>query len=53
MKLGLLTVMFGDVPLKDVLEKIRPLGLQCVELGTGNYPGDGHAPPGFYQVRRP
>lgn len=44
MKLGLLTVMFGNKPLKDVLKTIRPLGLQCVELGTGNFPGDKHAP---------
>ena len=44
MKLGLLTVMFSDKPLKKVLEMIRPLGLQTVELGTGNYPGGAHAP---------
>lgn len=44
MKLGLLTCMFGDKPLKDVLELIRPLGLDTVELGAGNYPGDAHAP---------
>ncbi len=44
MKLGLLTCMFGDKPLKDVMDIIRPLGLDCVELGTGNYPGGAHAP---------
>ncbi|MBI1318080.1 MAG: TIM barrel protein [Candidatus Hydrogenedens sp.] len=44
MKLGLLTVMFGNTPLKDVFDMIRPLGLDCVELGTGNYPGGAHAP---------
>ncbi len=44
MKLGLLTAMFSAKPLKDVLELIRPLGLDCVELGTGNYPGGPHAP---------
>lgn len=44
MKLGLLTVMFGDSPLKDVLDKIKHLKLDTVELGTGNYPGDAHAP---------
>ncbi len=42
MKLGLLTVMFSDKPLKDVLELIRPLNLDCVELGAGNYPGNAH-----------
>jgi sugar phosphate isomerase/epimerase len=44
MKLGLLTVMFSDKPLKDVLDIARPLDLQAVELGTGNFPGDSHAP---------
>ena len=44
MKLGLLTCMFGDKPLKEVLELIRPLGLDTIELGAGNYPGDAHAP---------
>jgi len=42
MKLGFLTVMFSDLPLKKVLDVIRPLKLQTVELGTGNYPGDAH-----------
>ena len=45
MKLGLLTVMFSDKPLRDVLEMIRPLELDCVELGTGNYPGNAHCNP--------
>lgn len=44
MKLGLLTCMFGDKPLKEVLDIIRPLKLDTVELGTGNYPGESHAP---------
>jgi len=44
MKLGLLTAMFGNTPLKEVCDMIRPLGLDCVELGTGNYPGSSHAP---------
>lgn len=44
MKLGFLSVMYSDRPLKDVLEMIRPLGLGAIELGTGNYPGDAHAP---------
>lgn len=44
MKLGLLTVMFSDKPLSKVLEMIRPLELQTVELGAGNYPGTAHCP---------
>jgi len=42
MRLGLLTAMFGGKPLKEVLDIIRPLGLQAVELGAGNYPGNAH-----------
>ena len=44
MKLGFLTAMYGNMPLKKVLELTRPLCLEAVELGTGNYPGDPHAP---------
>ncbi len=44
MKLGLLSVMFGDTPLKEVLEMIRPLELDTIELGTGNFPGGAHCP---------
>lgn len=42
MKLGFLSVLFSDKSLKDVLDIIRPLGLQAIELGCGNYPGDAH-----------
>lgn len=45
MKIGCLTAMFGATPLKEVLEKLAPLGLQTVELGTGNYPGCPHCNP--------
>lgn len=44
MKLGFLTAMFGDKSFKEVLDIIRPLKLEAIELGTGNYPGDPHAP---------
>jgi sugar phosphate isomerase/epimerase len=44
MKLGFLSVLFSDKPLKEVLDIVRPLGLSAIELGTGNYPGDAHAP---------
>jgi sugar phosphate isomerase/epimerase len=42
MKLGFLSVLFSDRSLKEVLDIIRPLELQTIELGTGNYPGDAH-----------
>ena len=44
MKLGCLTAMFGDTPLKQVLDILRPLGLDAIELGAGNYPGAAHVP---------
>src|SRR5688572_10426600 len=53
MKLGMLTAMFGDKPLKEVLQTIKPLGLDTVELGTGNYPGDPHAPLGELSDSKP
>jgi len=36
--------MYSNMPLQKVLEMTRPLGLEAVELGTGNFPGDPHAP---------
>ena len=42
MQLGFLTALFGDKTLDQVLDIIRPLGLQTIELGTGNYPGSPH-----------
>ncbi|MGH2762271.1 MAG: sugar phosphate isomerase/epimerase family protein [Thermoleophilaceae bacterium] len=45
MKLGVLTVVYADRPLEAVLDRVAELGLDAVELGTGNYPGDAHCPP--------
>jgi sugar phosphate isomerase/epimerase len=45
-KLGVLTVLYADRPLEAVLDRAAELGLDAVELGTGNYPGDAHCPPG-------
>ena len=42
MKLGCLTATFSDMTLDQVLKVFRPLGLQAVELGAGNYPGSAH-----------
>lgn len=44
MKLGVLTVLYADRPLEAVLDRVVELGLDAVELGTGNYPGDAHCP---------
>lgn len=42
MKLGVFTPLLAQLPLDDVLSKLKSLGISTVELGTGNYPGDAH-----------
>lgn len=42
MKLGFFTALFGDKSLDEVLDIIRPLELDTVEFGCGNYPGAPH-----------
>jgi len=44
MKLGVFTVLFGQKSLDEALDYIANAGLQAVEIGTGNYPGDAHCP---------
>jgi sugar phosphate isomerase/epimerase len=41
-KLGVFTVVFGDLPVAAALDRVVALGLDAVEIGTGNYPGDAH-----------
>jgi sugar phosphate isomerase/epimerase len=36
------TALLGQLPLDQVLTKLRALGINTVELGTGNYPTDPH-----------
>lgn len=45
MKLGVFTVLFGNQPLEAALDRAVDAGLDCVEIGTGNYPGDSHCRP--------
>jgi sugar phosphate isomerase/epimerase len=45
MKLGVFTVLFGDRPLETALDRAVEAGLDCVEIGTGNYPGNRHCRP--------
>ncbi len=45
MKLGVFTVLYGGLPLEQALDKLAALGVEAVELGTGNYPGSSHADP--------
>ena len=45
MKLGVFTVLFSELALEPMLDRVAALGLDAVELGTGNYPGRGHCDP--------
>jgi sugar phosphate isomerase/epimerase len=45
MKLGVLTVLYQRLPLPDALDRLQALGVEAVELGTGNYPGNHHCDP--------
>jgi len=42
MRVGVFTPLLSQLPLEDVLKKLRAKGIQTVELATGNYPGDAH-----------
>jgi sugar phosphate isomerase/epimerase len=43
MKLGLFTPVFGKLPLKEMLTKVRSLEkIRAIELGTGSWPGSDH-----------
>lgn len=42
MKLGIFTPVFGTLTTADMIAKVRSLGLQAVELGTGGWPGHDH-----------
>jgi sugar phosphate isomerase/epimerase len=42
MRIGVFTALLSQLPLSDVLAKLKTLGIATVELGTGNYPGDAH-----------
>jgi sugar phosphate isomerase/epimerase len=42
MKIGVFSVLFGKLSFEQMLEKVAGFGLDCVEIGTGAYPGSGH-----------
>jgi sugar phosphate isomerase/epimerase len=44
-RLGVFTVLFADLPFEAMLDRVAALGLDAVELGTGNYPGNAHCDP--------
>jgi sugar phosphate isomerase/epimerase len=41
-KLGVFTVPLGGMPFEDALDKLAGMGVEAVEIGTGNYPGNAH-----------
>jgi sugar phosphate isomerase/epimerase len=45
MKLGVFDPVFGTVELEPMLDRIVELGLEAVEIGAGNYPGNRHCDP--------
>lgn len=45
MKLGVITVLFGDQPLDKVLDYLKSIGIQELEIGAGGYPGKAHCDP--------
>ena len=45
MKIGVFDPVFGDLALEPVLDRVSELGLEAVEIGTGNYPGDARCKP--------
>jgi hypothetical protein len=38
-RLEVFTVMFGQLSFEQMVEKVRSLGLDYIEIGTGAYPG--------------
>ena len=39
MKIGVFTVAFGDMKFEAMLDYVAGVGVEAVEIGTGNYPG--------------
>jgi sugar phosphate isomerase/epimerase len=42
MKLGLYTALFSNLSLDEVIQKVKPLGIEALELHTGNYGKPAH-----------
>jgi sugar phosphate isomerase/epimerase len=42
MNIGVFTALLSQLPLDEVLKKLKAFQIDTVELGTGNYPGDAH-----------
>ena len=42
MRIGVLTVLYNQLPIIEVLDKVKKMGITAVEIGTGAYPGSAH-----------
>ena len=49
MKVGVFTALLSQLPLEEVLKKLKAFQIDTVELGTGNYPGDAHCKAGQFE----
>ncbi|MGZ9585223.1 sugar phosphate isomerase/epimerase family protein [Paenibacillus marinisediminis] len=45
MKLGVFTVLYGNLSLEEALDTIAAKGVEAVEFGCGGYPGPAHCNP--------
>lgn len=45
MKLGVMNPALASMPFEEAMKYLKSLGVQCVELGAGGYPGDAHIKP--------
>ena len=45
MKLCVLANLYGNLSLEDTLKKLKPMGVQAVEIGAGGFPGKAHCDP--------
>ncbi len=45
MKLGVMNPVINYMPFEDALKYLHGLGVQCIEIGAGGYPGDAHLKP--------
>jgi len=44
-KVGVFTVAFGSMQFEEALDYVKSVGVEAVEIGTGNYPGNAHCDP--------
>ena len=45
MKIGVFAVLYGGLPLREMLKKVKSFGLSTVEIGCGGFPGKAHCDP--------